>query len=155
MGLRTAAQRTMPGHLTIATSSLAAQGPTIKTENWASLLKYVGTKCEQRLTLKAGVRQQSGIRSQRGHSGLSPAQFGPPCPHVPSELEGASVPWSPCPGGAAPYPGGQVHAVVQVPEPEEVGEAVSDVERAQLLVPQSQKPENAHVVLVSPVSMKK
>lgn len=57
----------------------------------------------------------------------------------------------PPPRWVASYPGGQLHAVVQIPKPEEVREAVSDIERAQLLVPQSQKPENAHVILVSPI----
>lgn len=41
----------------------------------------------------------------------------------------------PCPRTAplkadSPYPGGQLHTVVEIPKPEEVGEAVSDVKRA-------------------------
>lgn len=48
----------------------------------------------------------------------------------------------------SPHPGGQVHAVVEVPEPEEVREAVRDVEGTQLLVPQTQEAQDAHVVLV-------
>jgi hypothetical protein len=55
----------------------------------------------------------------------------------------------------APYPGGQLHAIVEIPKPEEVGKAVGDVEGTQLLVSQSQKPQNVHVVLVSPNSREK
>ena len=62
---------------------------------------------------------------------------------------------TPGPGQRAPHPGGQLHAVVEIPEPEEVGEAVSDVKGTQLLVSQGQKPENIHIVLVSPNETKK
>lgn len=54
------------------------------------------------------------------------------------------------PSWTDPYPGGQFHAVVEIPKPEEVGKAVGDVKGTQFLVSQSQKPENVHIVLVSP-----
>lgn len=50
----------------------------------------------------------------------------------------------------SPYPGGQLHAVVEIPKPEEVGEPVSDVKWTQLLVSQGQEPQDVHIVLISP-----
>lgn len=54
----------------------------------------------------------------------------------------------------SPYPGGQLHTVVEIPKPEEMGEAVSDVKWAQLLVSQGQEPQDVHIVLISPNSGK-
>lgn len=74
-----------------------------------------------------------------------------PCPMQPSPRQTASYAGGhPSCRWTAPYPGGQLHTIVEIPEPEEVSEAVSDVKGTQFLVSQSQKPENVHIVLVSP-----
>lgn len=61
-------------------------------------------------------------------------------------LGGSTVP----PKAGSPYPGGQLHAVVEIPKPEEVGEPVSDVKWTQLFVSQGQEPQDVHIVLISP-----
>lgn len=54
------------------------------------------------------------------------------------------------PKAGSPYRGGQLHTVVEIPKPEEVGEPVSDVKWTQLLVAQGQEPQDVHIVLISP-----
>lgn len=46
--------------------------------------------------------------------------------------------------------GWELHAVVQIPEPEEVSELMCDVERVELLVSQVQKSQDGSVVLITP-----
>lgn len=45
--------------------------------------------------------------------------------------------------------GREIHAVVQIPEPEEVGEPMRDVEGIELLVSQVQKSQDVSVVLIA------
>lgn len=47
----------------------------------------------------------------------------------------------------------EVDAVIQIPEPEEVGEPVRDVKRTEFLIAQIQKSQDTYVVLIAPVNI--
>lgn len=47
----------------------------------------------------------------------------------------------------------EVDAVIQIPEPEEVGEPVRDVKRTEFLIAQIQKSQDTYVVLIASVNI--
>lgn len=134
----------------------SAMGTVLSLRGGVAALAQFGLRVSMVLcpvTMQGSLCPMQASPTDTGHPGGSPspdgklpAQVGSPSPRQIAPHPNAQ----PQPQWAAPYRGGQLHTVVEVPEPEEVGEAVSDVKGTQFLVSQSQKPENVRIVLVSP-----